>query len=170
MNPADPPAPSSCTLDHRLFTQLGDPVFRPAELDGASAMVVRLGDRDAVIWLKALQNECGIENDSPNGRMIGLIAESLGYVAGLRMGETLPAEVLSLSSASEVVACVGDLACELACLEALRDRLLRRVGAMSAKFSPAGSGLRSDPTRPESLSRVRGLLDKALEQLTASFN
>ena len=57
--------------------------------------------------------------------MFGLIAESLGYVAGLRMGETLPAEVLGMSIASEAVARVKDLACELAYIEALRDRLLR---------------------------------------------
>jgi hypothetical protein len=238
MNLADIPVPSICTLDHRLFTQLGDPVFRRAESDGAPAMVVRMGERDAVISLRALQNECGIEDDSPDGRMLGLIAESLDYVAGLRIGETLPAEVrtgeaswepepvhltvaatrlrlqllnwldassgqakalldaqallqaaddpalrqqvqlafvraaeaLGLSSAAEVVSRMEDLARELAYIEALRDRLLRRVGAMSAKLGPAGLGLRSDSTRQETLGQVRRLLDKALKQLAARFD
>lgn len=54
INPADTPRPSICAQDHQLFTQLGDPVFRRAKSDGAPAMMVRLGDRDAVISLRAL--------------------------------------------------------------------------------------------------------------------
>lgn len=239
--PPDTPMPSICALHHRLFTQLGEPTFRRSETDGAPVMVVRLGDRDAAIPLRALQNECGIEDDSPDGRMLGLIVESLDYVTGLRIGETLPPEVrtgeaswepdpvhlkiaatrlrlqlinwlgansareqptldaeallqaaddpalrqqvqaafvqaavaLGLPDATEVVARVEDLARELAYIEALRDRLLRRVRSVSVKLeSNPGTafGLRRSPARLETLTQVRRLFGKALKQIAARFD
>jgi hypothetical protein len=58
-------------------------------------MVVKLGDKEAVIPLRSLQREFGIPDDSDDGRMLGLIAQSLDFVAGLHLGDALPAEVLS---------------------------------------------------------------------------
>ena len=45
--------------------------------------------------LRALQREFAIADDSPDGRMLGLVAESLDYVCGLSLGARLPSEVLS---------------------------------------------------------------------------
>ncbi len=84
-----------CELSHPAFRMFCPVVFRRAETDGMPAMVVSLGDRLAVLPLATLQREFAIPPDSADGRMLGLIAESLGYVAGLRPGDPLPPEVWS---------------------------------------------------------------------------
>lgn len=89
------PAFDRCELASPVFTAFGPAVFRRAEADGTPAMVVPLGERLAVLPLRALQREFSIPDASPDGRMLGLIAESLDYVAGLRVGDRLPPEVLS---------------------------------------------------------------------------
>ncbi len=87
--------PDRCVLTHRVFTMLGSVSFRRARTDGTPVMVVTLGEREAVVPLRALQREFGIDNASPDGRMLGLIAESLDYVCGLSLGDRLPSEVLT---------------------------------------------------------------------------
>src|SRR5262245_38632297 len=84
-----------CVLQHRVFTSFGDPAFRRSKTDGTPAMVVQLGEKEAAIPLRSLQREFAIPDDSDDGRMLGLIAQSLDFVAGLRIGDALPAEVLS---------------------------------------------------------------------------
>jgi hypothetical protein len=84
-----------CRLKHRLFSRFGDPLFRRAETDGTPVMVVMLGEREAALPLRALQHEFSIEDDTEDGRMLALIAASLDFVTSLRLGDVLPAEVLS---------------------------------------------------------------------------
>jgi hypothetical protein len=84
-----------CTLAHPVFTSFGEPLFRRSEADGAPVMVVKLGERDAAIPLRSLQREFAIPDDSDDGRMLGLIAQSLDFVTGLQIGDALPAEVLT---------------------------------------------------------------------------
>jgi hypothetical protein len=94
----DPPklAPQDhCRLKHRLFNRFGDPLFRRAETDGTPVMVVMLGEREAALPLRALQREFDITDESEDGRMLALIAASLDFVTSLRLGDALPAEVLS---------------------------------------------------------------------------
>ena len=88
-------APELCILQHRVFTSFGEPLFRRAETDGTPVMVVKLGDREAAIPLRSLQREFAIADDSDDGRMLGLIAQSLDFISGLRIGDALPTEVLS---------------------------------------------------------------------------
>ena len=84
-----------CRLYHPMFARMGEILFRRAESDATPVMVVALGDRQAALPLRSLQREFQIGDDTPDGRMLGLIAESLDYVPGLRLGDPLPAEVLS---------------------------------------------------------------------------
>jgi hypothetical protein len=88
-------APEHCILQHRLFASFADPLFRRAESDGSPVMVVKLGDREAAIPLRSLQREFAIADDSDDGRMLGLIAQSLDFISLLRVGDALPTEVLS---------------------------------------------------------------------------
>jgi len=87
--------PRLCSLEHPVFSRLGEPLFRRAESDGTPVMVVQLGDREAALPLRSLQREFGIPDDSEDGRMLATIAASLDFVAGLRPGDPLPAEVLT---------------------------------------------------------------------------
>ena len=84
-----------CALDHPVFASMGQILFRRAESDGAPVMLVPLGDKLAALPLRSLQREFKITDESADGKMLGLIAESLDYVPGLRPGDPLPSEVLS---------------------------------------------------------------------------
>lgn len=231
------PAPVCCALQHRVFASLGDPLFRCADPDRAPVMVVKLGDKEAVVSLRSLQREFGITDDSDDGRMLGLIAQSLDFVSVLRIGDELPAEVLTgqaswqpdaahlaiararlqwrlvawlnsgtaaetpvldadallqvaddparkaqvqqafskaadqlaLPTREAVVQLVEVLAQELAYIEALRDRLLRRVKAMTDKLNRMAQTYRGDGAHLETLTQVRRLTTVALKQINYRF-
>jgi hypothetical protein len=94
LHDAEPP-PDRCELSHQVFTSLGDVLFRRAETDGTPVMIIMLGEREAAVPLRALQREFSIGDDTQDGRMLGLIAESLDFVPGLHLGDPLPSEVVS---------------------------------------------------------------------------
>lgn len=227
-----------CSLAHRVFSSFGELLFRRAETDGAPVMVVKLGEKEAAIPLRSLQREFGIPDETDDGRMLGLIAQSLDFVACLRIGDTLPAEVLSgqaswepdevhlqiakarlqwqlvawlnsgtgadtpnldaeallqvaddparkqqvqaafgkaaetlgLPSREAVVQLVEELAQELAYIEALRDRLLRRVHGMAEKLNRMAQSYRGDGSHLETLTQVRRLAATALKQISHRFD
>jgi hypothetical protein len=220
-----------------MFSVLGAPLFRRAETDGTPVMVVLLGEREAVMPLRSLQAEFDIDDESADGEMLALIAGALDFVTGLRLGDKLPAEVLSgkaswqpdpahlrlagarlrlqlvgwltagtapagadlapdhllhaeddpavrqriqeafdraaaelgLPDKAAVVRLVENLAEELAFIEALRDRLLRRVTLMTAKIKRFACASRRDGTPMETQTQVRRLAAEALRQIGRRF-
>jgi hypothetical protein len=84
-----------CLLDHALFSKLGNICFRRATTDGTPMMIVPFGEREAGVPLRSLQHAFGIPDETPDGQMLGLIAESLDYVTSLQIGDPLPAEVVN---------------------------------------------------------------------------
>ncbi len=95
MDPTAVPAPERCLLQNPVFTKLGTVTFRRAESDGTPVMLVPLGDKQAAMPLRAVQREFAIDDASPDGRMLKLIADALDFVAALQVGDMLPSEVLS---------------------------------------------------------------------------
>ncbi len=85
--------PERCTFQHPLFGALGEIWFRRAEGDETPVLTMRLGERNAALPLRSLQAEFGITNESPDGRMLGLVAGALDFVSCLRPGDRLPAEI-----------------------------------------------------------------------------
>ena len=213
-------------------------VFRRAETDGTPVMVVQLGEKEAAIPLRSLQREFAIPDESDDGQMLVLIARSLDFLAGLRIGDALPtevlggqaswepdqmhlqianarlqwqlvawlnsdtgadtplldadsllqiagdpvrrqqvqqafikaAEILGAPNSDAVVQMVADLAQELAYIEALRDRLLRRVKTMADKLHRMAQAYRGDGSHLESLTQVRRLTTVALQQISRRFD
>jgi hypothetical protein len=232
------PTPNYCRLEHRVFASFRDPLFRKAESDAVPVMMVELGDQEAAIPLSGMQREFGIADDSKDGQMLILIGRSLDFVAGLRIGDALPsevltgeaswepdaahlsiansklqwqlvawlncggavdesslnpgsllqvaddsaqrqlvqqafakaAEVLELPDSEAVVILVEELAQELAYIEALRDRLLRRVRAMNGKLDRIAQTFRGDASHRETLTRVRHLAATAVTQVGRRFD
>jgi hypothetical protein len=234
--------PVHCVLQHRAFSLFPSPVFRRAEADGMPAMIVCLGEREVAMPLRALQKGFDISDESDDGRMLGLIAESLDYVSQLAPGDELPAEVLSgeaswqpeaehmrmasmrvqaglvawlesgtgsmlpcttrlgdgqhlthlmdtpalrqrvqaafqhaaralgLDSPEAVVPLVEDLARELAFVESLRTRLLRRAQALPPRMENIAQGWRGDAASLETITQVRRLTERALEQIRGRFH
>jgi hypothetical protein len=89
----DPPQ-QRCVLRNRAFNVFDNVVFRRSATDGRAVMKVMLGDREALVPLRSLQRAFAIEDDSADGRMLGLIEQSLDFVCGLELGDALPREVL----------------------------------------------------------------------------
>lgn len=226
-----------CVLAHRGFAMLGQPLFRRAEADGTPVMAITLGEKEAALPLRSLQREFGIADESPDGRMLALIAQALDFVSVLRLGDRLPPEVctgaaswepdathralasmrlrlqlvawlnagtagdtpaldaeallragddpairrqvqeamehaasaLGLPDQAAVVALIEDLAQELAFVEALRERLLRRVQAMVQQIERMAQALRGDSGQVETIARVRRLSGVALREISRRF-
>ncbi len=235
--PAADDQPTTCVLAHKGFALLGAPLFRRAETDNAPVMAVTLGERQVALPLRSLQREFSIEDDTPDGRMLVLIAEALDFVTVLRIGDALPREIctgeaswepevahqtlasarlrmqlvawvnagtgadqpemsadallrvaddplirrqvqdaldhaamaLGLASQDAVVELLEDLARELAFIESLRERLLRRVQAMALKIERMVQAWRGDSSQTESLTQVRRLTGIALKEIAQRF-
>ncbi|WP_216850883.1 hypothetical protein [Acidisphaera sp. L21] len=90
-----PPLPERCVLQSHVFTTFGEIRFRRSDTDGKPMMAVTLGEREAQLPLSSLRREFGIEEDSPDGRMLDLIGSALEYVPSLAPGDRLPTEVLT---------------------------------------------------------------------------
>lgn len=84
-----------CELKHHGFALLGDPVFRRAEGSGVPVVVSHLGAQLVSLPLRSLAREFGITPDMPDHRMLDLIAQALDYVVALKIGDPLPAEILT---------------------------------------------------------------------------
>jgi hypothetical protein len=80
------------------------------------------------------------------------------------------AEALDLPNSAAVVHLVEELAQELAFIEALRDRLLHRVKAMSDKLNRMAQNYRGDGPHLETLTQVRRLTAAALKQFNHRFD
>ena len=90
---ATPQRSDFCRLEHPMFGKLGGISFRRSVSDGAPMMMLPFGEREAGLPLRSLQQAFEIADDSPDGMMLGQIAQSLDYVTCLHPGDRLPAEV-----------------------------------------------------------------------------
>ncbi len=79
------------------------------------------------------------------------------------------ADALGLATSAEVIGLLESLGHELAYIEALRDRLLRRARAMAGKIERLARGWRSDASHIETLTQVKRLTAIALRQIVARF-
>jgi hypothetical protein len=85
--------PQVCQLSHACFRMLGEPVFRLSEGTRVASMVVRLQNQEAVLPLRAVAREFGVEAASADGQMLCLIEQALDFVVALRLGDKLPSEL-----------------------------------------------------------------------------
>jgi len=79
------------------------------------------------------------------------------------------AEALGFADTDAVVALIEDLARELAYIEALRERLLKRVEAMVSKLEKIERAFRGHRARRETITRVHHLGTIALTQIGRRF-
>jgi hypothetical protein len=224
-------------LEHPVFKRLGEPTFRLSEADAVPVMAVKHGELDVALPLKSLQKEFDIADDTPDGRMLDLIAAALDFVALLQIGDELPAEVLTgdaswdpdpghaeiaaarlklrlvawltggrdtdgladpdaliamvddpgfrpkvqaafaravevlgVTTTDDVIALVGKLADELAYIEALRERLLRRALNMSAKLNLMVKTFRGQSAHGSTLAQVDRLATVGIKQMRLRFD
>ena len=155
------PLPDHCLLEHHVFTAFGPALFRRAATDGVPVMVISMGAKEAALPLRGLQREFSIADDSSDGRMLGLIAESLEFVAGLQFGDPLPPEVLTGGASWEP---------SLECRELAKGRLrLQLVAWLNPNAAgPAATdaeAVRRLDTDPDLRRQVQAAFERAAQTL-----
>jgi len=85
--------PQVCQLSHGGFRLLGEPVFRLSEGARIPSMVVQLESQEAVLPLRSVAREFGVDPASADGQMLTLIEQALDFVVALRLGDKLPSEL-----------------------------------------------------------------------------
>ncbi|MEQ8587991.1 MAG: hypothetical protein RIB31_18265 [Thalassobaculaceae bacterium] len=80
-------------FQHRVF-KLPDARFELSGRDRNPVMRVELGDIDAVIPIDDVASEFGIMPDSPDGKLLVTVSNSLKYVKDIRPGDSIPSELL----------------------------------------------------------------------------
>lgn len=88
-------------FDHQFFKSVQNMLFRASEQTGEPMMVIKLADTDAALSFPGIRREFNIADDAPDGIMLSLIAESLGFVKVLRIGDPLPKEVTTTEASWE---------------------------------------------------------------------
>jgi hypothetical protein len=71
---------------------------------------VMLGDMEASTDIKALKNEFAIAHDSPDGKLLNVVLQSLKYVPDIRPGDSIPTELLDGSASWSVSSKHKDIA------------------------------------------------------------
>ncbi len=82
-------------FEHPFFAALRDGLFRMSEHTRAPAFAVRYGDVEGVLSFPAIRRELGLAEGSPDAAMLESIGSALKFVSLLRIGDPLPAEVLT---------------------------------------------------------------------------
>ncbi len=89
-------------FEHKFFASVDAPYFRLSEQEDEAVMVIRLSDEEAVLPLDGIRREFDFHEESVDGKMLCLVEEALGYVNSLRIGDSLPSEILSGKASWEV--------------------------------------------------------------------
>lgn len=84
---------SSVVFDHEFFKSFSGVHFRLTNEGEPVAVLALSPTTEAVVSLSSIRKQFGIAESSPDGRMLNQVAESLNFVVGLRMGESLPTEL-----------------------------------------------------------------------------
>ena len=80
-------------FQHKFFKSFQDLFFRKTEAGEPVAVVTLAKNNEAVLVFDGIRKEFSIAKDSHDDQMLTKIAESLEFVKGIRLGDTLPTEV-----------------------------------------------------------------------------
>ncbi len=96
----DLPGDGTVVFEHKFFHSLEDIYFRLTD-SGEPVAIVKLASNEAVLGIDGIKREFALSDDSPDGRMLDMVAEGLQFVRGLRLGDMLPKEILTREASWE---------------------------------------------------------------------
>ena len=82
-------------FEHPFFTLDPNCLFRLREDDDTPVMALCLGDSEVTLAFPGICREFGLAEDSHDGRMLDKVGKGLRYVSVLRVGDPLPAEMVT---------------------------------------------------------------------------
>jgi hypothetical protein len=94
-------APKRFEFAHRVFAAPGA-IFESDDVSGEPVLKVDLGDLRAAMPFATLRDNFALTDDSPDARMLVDVGKALGFVRGVRPGDTIPAELLDGSASWKV--------------------------------------------------------------------
>jgi hypothetical protein len=161
-------------LDFVAGLRLGDRL--PAEvLTGAaswspSALHAQIAAAKLRLQLVSWLTEGGPDGETATDPEVLLaLVEDPGFRPKVQAAFTRAATALGVPDSEAVVRLVGELAHELAYIEALRERLLTRVDELVRRLDSMGRRWRGDWTHAQTLTQVRRLATTGLRQLAERF-
>ena len=93
------------TFEHSFFARIEGGYFRLSDPDEQPVYVMDLGGNEVAVPFPGIMREFGIDEESPDAHMLELTAQALNYVKALRIGDTLPQELLTGKPSWKVSAC-----------------------------------------------------------------
>jgi hypothetical protein len=164
----------AAALDFVSALRIGDPL--PSEiLTGAASWESDPQHRDIAATRLRLQlvdwlnTGAGAHRAAMDVGSLLLVADDPQLRRQVQQALTRAAETLGVESPLDIVERLAQLSDELAYIEALRDRLLRRVREMSGKVENLARGFRGGATQVETLGQVRRLSSVALRRIGTRF-
>jgi hypothetical protein len=99
--PGDGDRTTHFVFEHKVFA-LEHAYFALEPRSREPVYYVRLGELQAVLPLPMVRTEFGIEKDSPDGKLLDVVAKSLRYVKEIRPNDSIPRELLDGSASWSV--------------------------------------------------------------------
>lgn len=87
--------PSHIVFDHAFFHTIEATSFRTLEDTHEPVMVTVLDQHDVSLKFSGIKTELNLDADTPDAKMLDIIAEGLKYVRELRIGDAVPSEMTS---------------------------------------------------------------------------
>lgn len=85
--------PSTIDFEHAFFHSIEQTSFRTLEDTREPVMVTVLDQHEVSLKFSGIVSELNLADDSPDVRMLGIMAEGLKYVRELRIGDKVPTEM-----------------------------------------------------------------------------
>ncbi|HEY9079455.1 hypothetical protein [Magnetovibrio sp.] len=89
------PLPSQVAFAHPFFHSIEQTSFRTREDTGEAVMITVLDHHDVSLKFSGIKTELNLEDDSPDAKMLDIVAEGLKFVRELRIGDKVPSEMTS---------------------------------------------------------------------------
>ncbi len=99
---ASPPVPDRIAFKHPFFSALKDVVFLNGEARGEPVLRFPLDDAHAELPLPGIKKELKLADDSPDARMLDIVAGALRFVSSIMIGEAVPSELSSGKASWEI--------------------------------------------------------------------
>lgn len=87
-------------FEHKFFGSFEDLYFRLDE-SSTPVAVLKLASNEAILGFDGIRREFMMTDQTADGRMLARVAEGLQYVRGLRIGDTLPKEIITREASWE---------------------------------------------------------------------
>jgi hypothetical protein len=87
-------------FEHKFFGSFEDMYFRLTD-NGEAVAVIKMASNEAVLGFEGIKREFSLNDKTADGQLLDRIAEGLQFVRGLRVGDTLPKEILTREASWE---------------------------------------------------------------------